>query len=182
MGLIFPIHIPGQSVPSATQTTITMPKPESQQPVPAGNGATASPTDTTHRKPQRFEAHASAAGPTSAIRRPAQTTSPPATDAPKKTLVRQGGASEPSAQIVTDMDPAEAARKREDSERLLSAADESLQRMTGRAFTERQQETISQIDRYITVARSALKEGDIVRGHTLALKANLLAQDLEKHQ
>jgi hypothetical protein len=32
------------------------------------------------------------------------------------------------------------------------------------------------------VARSALKEGDISRGHTLALKASLLAQDLEKHQ
>jgi hypothetical protein len=181
MGLIFPPHILGQSVPFAAQTTAAMPKSESQQAVPVVNGASASPTDTAHRKPQRIEAHTSAAGPTSATRRPAQVTSPPATEAPKKTLVRHGGASEPSAQIVTDLDPAEAARKREDSERLLSAADKSLQRLTGRALTEQQQETVSQIDRYMTVARSALKEGDIARGHTLAVKASLLAADMAKH-
>src|ERR1035441_5013634 len=39
------------------------------------------------------------------------------------------------------------------------------------------QETVSQIHNYMQGARAALKEGDISRGHTLALKANLLADD-----
>ena len=95
--------------------------------------------------------------------------------------MRQGGAREPAAEIVTGMDPAEATRKREDSERLLRGAEESLQRLAGRALTDQQRETVSQIDHYMTVARSALKEGDISRGHTLAVKANLLASDTAKH-
>jgi hypothetical protein len=79
------------------------------------------------------------------------------------------------------MNPAEATRKRAESQRLLIAADESLKRLAGRTFDEQQQETVSQIDHYMAVARSALKEGDISRAHTLALKANLLAEDLAKH-
>jgi hypothetical protein len=109
---------------------------------------------------------------------PIQSAVPPP---PKKTVIRQGGVAEPSAQVVTDMDPAEAARKQMDSDRLLSLADENLKRLASRTLTELQQETVSQIDHYMTVARSALKEGDISRGHTLALKANLLATDLAKH-
>jgi len=109
---------------------------------------------------------------------PIESAAPPP---PKKKVVRQGSAAEPSEQIVTDMDPAEATRRREESERLLSAADENLGRLSGRTLTEQQQETVSQIDHFIKVARSALKEGDISRGHTLALKANLLADDLVGH-
>jgi hypothetical protein len=157
---------------AATQSTAT---PDKQSPS-AGNGK--SQTDS-------YQTTGQTAVRTTAIPRkkrslvPIQSAAPPP---PKKTVIRQGGVAEPSAQVVTDMDPAEAARKRTDSDRLLSLADENLKRLGGRTLTEQQQETVSQIDHYMTVARSALKEGDISRGHTLALKASLLAQDLEKHQ
>jgi hypothetical protein len=100
---------------------------------------------------------------------------------PRKIVVRQGGAEEPAAQIVTDMPPEDATRMRDESERLLTSAGESMKRLAGRSLDEQQQETVLQIDHYIDVARSALKQGDISRGHTLALKASLLADDVAKH-
>jgi len=100
---------------------------------------------------------------------------------PRKVVVREGGADEPAAQIVTGMTVDEASSERRETEKFLDAAEENLRRVTGRTLDSQQQETISQIHNYVEHARSALKEGDISRGHTLALKANLLADDLVKH-
>ncbi len=110
---------------------------------------------------------------------PVPTPSPP--KKPQKIVVREGGADEPEAQIVTGMTIQEASTERRETERFLDAADENLKRVAGRTLDEQQQATISQIHNYAERARSALKEGDISRGHTLALKANLLADDLVKH-
>jgi len=106
---------------------------------------------------------------------------PPADGTPKKVVVREGGATEPSAQIVAGMTPEEANRKRVDSEQLLTATDRDLAQIAQRTLDAQQQETFAQIRNYVEVARSALKEGDIARAHTLAEKASLLAQDLTKH-
>jgi len=95
--------------------------------------------------------------------------------------VRQGGAAEPSAQIVTGMTLQEAIAQRQDAEKSLDAADENLRRLLGRPLDAQQEETVSQIHNYMGRARSALREGDISRGHTLAVKANLLAEDLVKY-
>ncbi len=100
---------------------------------------------------------------------------------PRKIVVREGGADDPAAQIVTGMTVQEASSERRETEKFLDAAEENLRRVTGRTLDAQQQETISQIHNYVERARSALKEGDISRGHTLALKANLLADDLVKH-
>ena len=110
---------------------------------------------------------------------PVATPVPP--KAPRKVVVREGGASEPAAQIVTGMSVEEASSERRETEKFLDAAEENLKRVAGRTLDAQQQETISQIHNYLEHARSALKEGDISRGHTLALKANLLADDLVKH-
>jgi len=161
---------PSDATQDATQPTLPAPD-KSTSPPTTGKSQNANPeapgATVTPRKKRRAAPTNSAAAPS---------------DTPKKIIVRQGGVREPSAQIVTDMDPAEATRKREESEKLLSAADESLKRLADRSLSEQQQETVSQIDHYMTVARSALKEGDISRGHTLALKANLLALDLAKQE
>jgi len=180
--LFLPSPAVGQSAPSAAQSATSIPKSGSQQPVSAAGQSSASATGVARRKPQKTSTDAMAGGSAAGKPGPAPATSGPGgSEAPKKIVVRQGGVREPSAQIVTDMDPAEATRRREDSERLLGLADENLKRLANRLLTGQQQETVSQIDRYMTVARSALKEGDISRGHTLALKANLLAVDLAKH-
>jgi hypothetical protein len=100
---------------------------------------------------------------------------------PTKIVVREGGVDEPTAQIVTGMSPEAAARERSEAELLLSTTAETLNEIAPREFTVQQQETISQIHNYMDVARSALKEGDIPRAHTLAEKAALLADDLARH-
>ena len=101
--------------------------------------------------------------------------------APRKIVVREGGAREPAAQIAPGMTPAEATRQRQNAEQLLSSADDRLNQLAGRTLDARQQETAGQIRNYMDGARSALKEGDLRRASTLAEKAHLLADDLVKH-
>ena len=48
-------------------------------------------------------------------------------------------------------------------------------------LTPKRQEIVVQIRQYLDGARSALKDGDTQRAHTLALKAYLLTDDLLKH-
>jgi len=100
---------------------------------------------------------------------------------PRKTVVRQGGVDEPKAQIVTGMTPEEASRQRQRAEQSLTTTVETLERIDPQVLSAQQQETVSQIHNYMEGARSALKEGDISRAHTLAMKAALLAEDLAKH-
>ena len=106
----------------------------------------------------------------------------PAPDgAPRKIVVREGGASEPAAQIAPDITPAEATRERQGTEQLLGAAGDELKQLAGRTLDARQQDTVGQIRNYMDGARSALHEGDVRRASTLAQKAHLLAEDLAKH-
>jgi len=95
-------------------------------------------------------------------------------------VVREGGASEPTAQIIPGMTPAEAARQRQKTEQWLGSADRELKQLEGRELDAQGQETVGQIRNYIAGARSALGEGDVRRASTLAEKAYLLADDLVK--
>jgi hypothetical protein len=101
--------------------------------------------------------------------------------APHKIVVREGGASEPAAQIAPGMTSTEATRQRDNAEQLLGATDDKLKRLAGRTLDAKQQETVGQIRNYMEGARSALKEGDVRRANTLAQKAHLLSDDLVKH-
>lgn len=100
---------------------------------------------------------------------------------PSKVVVREGGASEPAAQIAPDMSPAEAALQRKNAEQMLGSTDTQLKNLAERSLDARQQETVGQIHNYMDGARSALKEGDLRRAGTLAQKAHLLSEDLVKH-
>ncbi len=99
---------------------------------------------------------------------------------PWKIVVREGGAKEPAAQIAPGMTPAEATRQRQDAEQLLGSAADKLKRLVGHTLDAPQQETVAQIRNYMDGARSALKEGDVRRANTLALKAHLLSEELVK--
>jgi hypothetical protein len=101
-------------------------------------------------------------------------------DGPRKVVVRQGGVDEPTAQIVTDMTPEEANRRRWEAEQLLASTDLTVKRVAPGPMDAPREETVSQIRNYIRGAHSALQEGDLARGHTLAVKASLLAQDLAR--
>ena len=100
--------------------------------------------------------------------------------APRKVIVREGGATEPTAQIVPGIPPAEAARQRQTAEQLLGSTDLHLKPLAERTLDAQQSETLGQIRNYMKGARSALQEGDVRRASTLAEKARLLADDLIK--
>ncbi len=99
----------------------------------------------------------------------------------RKVVIRRGGALEPNARISPDIPPEDALKQRQKAEEMLAAAEDRLKVLAGRTLQAPQQETTTQIRNYMEKARSALKEGDTQRGHTLALKAYLLADDLVKH-
>jgi hypothetical protein len=100
---------------------------------------------------------------------------------PRKVVVPEGGAREPPAQIAPGLTPEEGARERRDAEQWLTSADGQLKMLSGRTLGAQQEETVGQVRNYMVGARSALKEGDMRRANTLALKAHLLSEDLVKH-
>jgi hypothetical protein len=100
---------------------------------------------------------------------------------PRKVVVSEGGAREPPAQIAPGLAPEEAARERRDAEQWLTSADGQLKMLSGRTLGAQQEETVGQVRNYMVGARSALKDGDMRRANTLALKAHLLSEDLVKH-
>jgi len=100
---------------------------------------------------------------------------------PRKIVVHRGVASEPFAQIVPGITLEEASHQRENAEQLLSSTDSNLKQLVARTLKPNRQEIVVQIRQYIDGARTALKESDTQRAHTLALKAYLLSDDLVKH-
>lgn len=106
---------------------------------------------------------------------------PTADGEPRKIVVHQGSVSEPIAQILPGLTEEEANRQRESSEQLLASAESHLKTLAEHSVNPSQQELIVQIRQYMEGARSALKESDFQRAHTLALKAYLLSDDLMKH-
>jgi hypothetical protein len=98
-----------------------------------------------------------------------------------KTVVPEGGAKEPPAQIAPGLAPDEAKRDRHEAEQWLSSTDSQLKELATRQLSEPRQEVVIQVRNYQLEARAALKENDLRRAHTLALKAHLLADDMVKH-
>jgi cytoskeletal protein RodZ len=170
-----------KETPAAPAETKTEPKTESQQTEPQIPPKTEAQPDEV--KPEQTKKADVAPTPATVKRHSTRRRAAPtaANGRPRKVVVREGGADEPTAQILTGMAPEEATRKRQDAEQLLKATDATVKRAAPGPVDVQRQETVSQIHNYMQGARSALKEGDISRGHTLALKASLLAEDLARH-
>jgi len=100
---------------------------------------------------------------------------------PRKVVIRHGGAAEPTAQIVPDLAAEEAIKLREGTLDLLASAGENLKALASRTLDVPKQGTLTQIQDYVKKAQAAMKDGDVRRAHTLALKAQLLADDLVKN-
>jgi len=159
-------NAPAEQVPAETTPSV----PANPQNKAAGKTA-----------PESVAKEKTDAGPASGNRKHRKRASSAPNGAPHKIVVREGGASEPAAQIAPGMTPAEATRQRHNAEQLLGATDDKLKRLTGRPLDAKQQEAVAQIRNYMDGARSALKEGDVRRANTLAQKAHLLSEDLVKH-
>lgn len=150
------------------------------QPAPAAPANAPAPV-TEEKASESVPTKKADAGPVAGNKKRRPRTAPAPNGGPRRIVVREGGASEPAAQIVPGIPPAEATRQRQNAEQLLGSTGDQLQQLAGRTLDAQQQETVGQVRNYMEGARSALKEGDVQRASTLAEKAHLLADDLVKH-
>jgi hypothetical protein len=178
--------LPGGMV-GAQQDSASPANTDKQAPASPASTPTAPPGQTPEAAtpaatvlPQNASAHKKTAN--SAVAKRRKRTAPtPSPSEPRKIVVREGGATEPSAQIIPGITPAEAARQYRDAQNWLASADNELKQLEARTLNAQQQETVGQIHNYMEGARSALKEGDVGRASTLAQKAHLLSEDIVKH-
>lgn len=172
---------PAENAPA--EESRTEPAPAEQVPAETTPAAPANPQTRAAEKkaPESVAKKKREAGSASGTRKRRKRTAAAPEGTPRKIVVREGGAREPAAQIVPGITPAEATRQRQNAERLLGSTDDKLKRLAGRTLDARQQATVGQIRNYMVAARSALKEGDVRRANTLAVKAHLLSEDLVKH-
>jgi hypothetical protein len=101
--------------------------------------------------------------------------------APEKKVVRNGGTGDPVVQLAPGMSQEQASRQRQSTTEVLAATDANLKQISGRQLNPSQQDSLSQIRKYMEQAQAAEKAGDVQRAHNLASKALLLSDDLAKH-
>jgi len=176
----------GSATPAGRAQAPPAPKenaPAEQAPAEAPPAAPANPQTPPAGKtaPENVAKEKTDTGSAMRVRKRRKRASSAPNGAPHKIVVREGGASEPAAQIAPGMTLAETIRQRHNAEQLLGSTDDKLKRLTGRPLDAKQQEAVAQIRSYMDGARSALKEGDVRRANTLAQKAHLLSEDLVKH-
>jgi hypothetical protein len=167
---------PSEAQPQAQppQRQPEQPAPTPTNPAPAQQTPEAAPEKPPEEKP-------AAAPPARKGKRKKSATKkdpPQANSEPKKVVVRNGGAPEPTSQLTPGMSRDQASRSRQTIVRLLASTEENLKRTSGRSLTQNQQAMVDQIRAFITQAHAALKVGDLQRGHNLAVKAHLLSDDL----
>jgi len=79
------------------------------------------------------------------------------------------------------MPGAQASHQRQNATQLLASTDGNLKRISGRQLNSNQQAMVDQIHSFMQQAKDAIKDGDLQRGHNLAMKAHLLSDELLKH-
>jgi hypothetical protein len=99
---------------------------------------------------------------------------------PPKVVVKDGGSSEPTIELTRDTPEQQASQQRFTTEQLTAATQENLKKIEGRQLNASQQEMVTQIKEFMAQAQSAVTDGDLERGHNLAMKARLLSDELVK--
>jgi hypothetical protein len=150
----------------------TKPPDSTQENAPSPVAPTPSAVPKEPTKPQ----------PSTAKKRPHKKhhTTPAAGQEAQKKVVRRGGTAEPNPQLTPSITEEQAVRQRQNTNDLLASTDASLQKLSGRQLTQDEQETVTQIRKFMEQVKEADKEGDLQRAYKLAVKAHLLSDALAK--
>ena len=97
-----------------------------------------------------------------------------------KVVVKDGGSDEPTIELTRGTSEQQASQQRYTTEQLRTATEENLKKLAGRQLTASQQEMVTQIKQFMEQAKSAVADEDLERGHSLAMKAHLLSEELLK--
>ncbi|HZS99422.1 MAG TPA: hypothetical protein VFA40_21735 [Terriglobales bacterium] len=98
----------------------------------------------------------------------------------QKKVIHRGGTVEPTTQLAQGMTEEQAAHQRETTNKLLATTDASLQKLSGRQLSKDEQDTVTQIKRFMQQVKTADAAGDLQRAYKLAVKAHLLSDALAK--
>jgi len=166
------------SSPPASAGAVQEPSPPIAQ--PKAEPTTPPPGNT--QEPQKPESKTAAPKPkVAAKKRRHRKKATAAAAAPEKKVVRNGGTADPVVQLAPGMSEEQASSQRQSTSELLSATDANLKQISSRQLNSTQQDSVSQIRKYIEQAKAAEKAGDVQRAHNLASKAVMLSDDLAKH-
>lgn len=96
-------------------------------------------------------------------------------------MVRNGGTADSGTQLSPGVSDEQASRERQSTTQLLSSTDANLKQLSARQLNTTQQDSVSQIKKYMQQAKAAEEAGDVQRAQNLASKALMLSDDLVKH-
>jgi outer membrane biosynthesis protein TonB len=86
----------------------------------------------------------------------------------------------PPGLIAPTISANDASRDRSSAEQLLQSTETNLNSLGKRQLSSDEQSAVSQIRNFVALSRQALKDNDPARAKNLALKANVLSNDLTK--
>ena len=187
---------PGQSAPSGTPPDSSAPQSQDgsaapQQPekssAPSWQSAPAATTHKGRRRRKKPAAKTDCPDSTGAAK---GSESAGATDSPKasdgcssaKTVVRDGGTSEPTVQLKGSGSTGRGSHEGDTTEKLLASTEDKLKKTEGQQLSSNQQEMVTQIHQFMDQSKAAAAAGDLNRARNLAVKANLLSDELAKPQ
>lgn len=190
--LVFGCHqkkppIPPQEQPPTVATVDQQPSPELKPPTPEQQTttpaqpelpqATDKPPDKPapkHPKPHTVKKPATATEPDKTPVEVAKSTPPE----PPRIVIQEGGSNAQSGQTGTGA-PGD---DNQATKQLLDSTDDNIRNIEKRqlSLSANERSTLAQIKDYVTQSKQAIKDGDLVRAHNLAVKAHLLSDDLAK--
>ncbi|MGA8429913.1 MAG: hypothetical protein WB729_08835 [Candidatus Sulfotelmatobacter sp.] len=189
------IAVPASEAGPQSDSTSTGSPQQSPSPAQPSSGVAApqtssAPTQTTNPKPHKRKINKktdksgcdAAASKKTTANGPMPTAGAKETSAncpPAKTVVRNGGTSEPAVQL-TEGEGAAQAQQRSTTDQLLGSTEDNLKKIAGRQLTSAQQDMVSQIRQYMQQSKEAVTAGDAERSRMLAQKAQLLSDELVK--
>lgn len=176
---------PNQSDPPAAGTSKPDPskkgsiQPDSQEPAQPENSApqtsNSAPPNAAASKQQDQNEKPPASSKKHKTKKKSST---PSDQGPQKKVVHRGSTGEPTTQLTPGISEEQAVQQRQNTTQLLASTDASLQKLSGRQLTKDEQETVTQIRKFMEQVKAADAAGDLQRAYKLAVKAHLLSDAL----
>jgi hypothetical protein len=161
----------------ASAPTITQPQPTNPGPPPPITAEPSRPLPTPGEAVESADLEKPAPKPRRPIVR-RTIAPPPEAEAPKKTVVQNGG-DNPASQVTASVSHGDSLQQRLDTVQLINTAENTLKSMPQK-LSDGEQALVQHIRSFITQSQNATKDGDLDRAYLLALKARQLADELVK--
>ena len=164
-----------QQNPGSTATPNSSTEPSAtQNSVPPGAGSQESGVSTPAKEPVKKSSSSPAATHRVAAHKKKRHKRNPS----GKVVVKNGSTPDPAVQFSTTASPAQASHERQTTAGLMTSTGANLQKLSEHPLTNAQKDMMTQIRTYMQQAKNAEDAGDLQSAYNLALKANLLSNEL----